>query len=148
MVRYEHDRYSLFAAQLSDGLNDLAPALGVEHGRRLVKHYDLRLHRYDSRDGDALLLAAGQKMRSVHLEFVHIDLSERLIHTLTDLRRRNAQILRSEGHVILNDVCNYLVIGVLEHHSHGAPYIQKPVLIGGIDAVYEHLALGGQKYCV
>ena len=148
MVRYEHDRYSLFAAQLRDGLDDLAPALGVEHRRRLVKHYDLGLHCDDSRDGDALFLSAGQEVRCVHLEFVHIDLPERLIHSLAYLRRCNSQILRSEGHVILNDVCDYLVIGVLEHHSHGAPDIQKPVLIGGIDAVYEHLALGGQKYCV
>ena len=90
MMRYQYDGYALFTAKLSDGVDDLTATLGVEHGGRLVEDNYLRLHGDNARYGDTLLLSAGQKVRRMEPELIHIDGLERIVHPLTNFRRFNA----------------------------------------------------------
>ena len=95
-------------------------SLRVEHGRRLVQHDYLRLHGDNTGDGDALLLPAGEEMGGVLAQLIHADLRERRVHAAAYLLRRHAEVFRREGHVVLNDVRNDLVVRVLEHHADAA----------------------------
>ena len=148
MVRDEHHGNPLFAAQARHGLDDLAPAGRVEHRGRLVEHDALRLHGDHARDGDALLLSARKQVRRVHAKFIHPHLFERRVHPPADLLRRHAEILRREGYVVLDDVGDDLVVGVLKHHAHRAAHPEKLLLVGSVDPVYQHPALRGQQNCV
>ena len=56
VVERAHDAYKPFAAA------------GVEHCGRLVQDEDFRVHRKGARDGDALLLPAGKRVRLVLLK--------------------------------------------------------------------------------
>ena len=68
-------------------------------------------------------------------ELVHVDGLECIVHPLTDLSRLNTEVFRCKGHIVLNNVCDYLIIGVLEHHAYGAAHLEQIVLIGGVNAV-------------
>lgn len=85
MVCDEHDRDALLTAELCRRVDHLAPSGRVEHGRRLVEHDALGLHGDDARDGDALLLSAGEQVRRVQAEVIHADLPEGCIHARADL---------------------------------------------------------------
>ena len=146
MVGYQNDGYALFAAQLRHGVNNLAPTLGVEHSGRLVEHYNLRLHGDNARYRNTLLLTAGQKMRCMKSEFVHIDRLERIVHSLAYLRRGHTEIFRCKGNIILNNIRNYLIVRVLEHHSYRTAYSQKIILVASVDAVYFNASLRGEQY--
>lgn len=74
-------------------------------------------------------------------ELVHIDLLQSLINAPAYLPRLDAEVFRGEGDVILDDVCDDLVIGVLKHHPNRSPDIDELVFIIGIHSVNEHRAL-------
>ena len=118
VVGDEDDRDALLAVELFDGREHLAPADGVEHGGRLVEHDALGLHRQHARDGDALLLSAGEQVRRVLDELRHADGLERVVYAISDLGARHAQILRCECDVLFDDIRHDLVVRVLEHHAH------------------------------
>ena len=61
--------------------------------------------------------------------------------------RLDAQVLRREGHVVLDDVRDNLVVRVLEHQAHRAPHLQQPVLVRGVDAVDEDAPLRSAAVC-
>ena len=138
MVRDEHDRDALLAAQALDGVNDLAPALRVEHRRRLVEHDALRAHGDHARDGDALLLPAGEQVRRVRAVFIHPHLPQRLIDAAANFIRRDAEVFRRERHVLLDHVRDDLVVRVLKHHADAAPDLQQQRLILRIHAPDVH----------
>ena len=48
---------------LAEDIEHVSDYLGVERGRDLVEEQDLRIHREGARDGDALLLPAGERGR-------------------------------------------------------------------------------------
>ena len=145
MVRDEHDRDALLAAELRGRVDDLAPAGRIEHGRRLVEHDALGLHGDDTRDGHALLLPAGEQVRRVQAKIIHADLLERGIHPRAYFLRRDAEVLGREGHVVLDDVGDDLVIGILKDHAHRGAHGQEIVLVGRVHAVDVHLAAGRQQ---
>ena len=74
-------------------------------------------------------------------ELVHIHLLERIVHAAAYLLRLDAEIFRCESNIILNDVCDDLVIGILKNHADGTADIKEPVLVGGSYSVNKHLAL-------
>ena len=145
MMRNEHDRDALLAAELGRRVDDLAPAGRVEHGRRLVKHDALGPHGDDARDGHALLLSAGEQVRRVQAKIIHADLLQGCIHPCAYFLRRDAEILGREGYVILDDVGDDLVIRILKDHAHRGAHGQKIVLVGRVHAVDIHLAAGRQQ---
>ena len=58
------DGHALIVKRAHDAHEPLAAA-GIEHCGRLVQDEDLRVHRKGTRDGDALLLPAGKRVRLV-----------------------------------------------------------------------------------
>ena len=145
MMRNEHDRDALLAAEFGGRVNDLAPAGRVEHGRRLVEHDALGLHGDDARDGDALLLPAGEQVRRVQAKVIHTDLPEGGIHPRAYFLRRDAEVLGREGHVVLDDVGDDLVIGILKDHAHRGAHGQEILFVRRVHAVDIHLAAGRQQ---
>ena len=65
VVGDEHNRHALLPVEPVDGGQHLPPPDGVQHGGGLVQHDALRLHGQHARDGDALLLSAGEQVRRV-----------------------------------------------------------------------------------
>ena len=58
-MRDDDHRHALLSEVFHD-VQHLADDLGVERGGRLVEEHDLRFHAQRTRDGDALLLPAGE----------------------------------------------------------------------------------------
>ena len=84
-------------------------------------------------------------MRGVQAVFVHADLPEGIVHALPDLFRRNPEILRRKGHVLLDDIRDDLVVGVLKNHSDGMADVKDLVLIGGGHPRDAHGARGREQ---
>ena len=145
MVGDEHYRHAGGAVELTDGLHDLRPADGVQHGGGLVQHNAAGRHSDDTGNGHPLFLSAGEQVGGVLPVLVHAHGLEGVVHPPADLRRGHPQILRGEGHVLLHHVGNDLVVRVLEYHAHGAADVQQFILVGGVDAVHVDFAAGGQQ---
>ena len=79
----------------------------------------------------------------MHAVFVHPDLLQRIIHTLTDLLAGHSQILRSKRHIVFHHIGDDLVIRILEHHPDGLPDRKELVLIGGIHTIDPHFPFRG-----
>ena len=141
MVGDENHGHAPAAAERKDSVHHLAPPLGVEHGGRLIKNDDLRLHGDDARDGHALLLSAGEQVRGVLAVLIHADKAQRGVHALADLLRFHAQVFRGEGHIVLHHVCHDLVVRVLEDHTDATAHIEDARLVGGVDPVHQHAPL-------
>jgi hypothetical protein len=60
-------------------------------------------HGEKPRNGDALLLSAGERVAGFLRIGAHLDETERLVHARADLRGRHAEVLRAEAHVLLDD---------------------------------------------
>ena len=84
-------------------------------------------------------------MRRVQAKIIHADLLEGRIHPRAYFLRRDAEVLGCEGHVVLDDVGDDLVIGILKDHAHRGAHGQKIVLVGRVHAVDIHLAAGRQQ---
>ena len=128
VVGYEHYRNAV-GSEAADNIHNIGSAARVEHGGRLIENHALRAHGEHAGYGDALLLTAGEQVRRVGAEFVHSDGSERLVHPLAYLLLRYAEIFRRKGDVLLDDVGNYLVIGILEHHAEPAADLKRQRLV-------------------
>ena len=104
MVRDEDDRDAAFAVEAHNGVQHLAPPLRIEHGSRLVEDDAARPHGDHARNGHALLLPAGQKMRRMFAVFIHANELRRLVYAAADLLRRHAEVFRRERHILLDHV--------------------------------------------
>ena len=66
-VSYTHlnddDADALFPVEPVNRIHDLAPSARIKHSGRFIQNDDIRLHRQHARDGDALLLSAGEHVR-------------------------------------------------------------------------------------
>ena len=107
----------LLPVQLMDRLDDLTPAVRVQHRCRLVQNNTPGLHRHHSGDRHSLFLSAGKLIRGLKPVRCHSDCLQALIDSRPDLVGRNAHVLRAESNVLLDDVSDDLVIRVLEYHS-------------------------------
>ena len=116
--------------------HNLRPALRIQHGCRLVEDNALWFHSYYTGNGYALLLTSGKKMGCFFLELTHIHIGKSLINSPPDFCRLDAEIFRSESHVILYNSRDQLVVGILKNHSRSLTYIPYAVVIPGIESVY------------
>ena len=100
--------------ELVHDAHDAAPATHVEQGARLVENQYARLHGKGTGDGHALLLPAGEAAGvglGVALQRHALELAP---YALTNLLGRNAQVLGAKGHILLDDGCDNLIVGILE----------------------------------
>ena len=132
-------------AQLADGAHDLCASVGVQHGGGLVQNQAVGPHGDNARNGDALLLPAGQLIRRCLALFVDACQLHGLVDAGADLRRRHTQIFRRKGDVFLHDGGNDLVVGVLEHHAHLLADIVEMLLAAGVHILHQHGAGFGQQ---
>ena len=75
----------------------------------------------------------------------HAHLLKRLVHPHPDIGGGDAQILRAEGHVLLHDGGDQLIVRVLEHHAHLLPDGQQVPFVLRIETVHQHLPLCGEQ---
>lgn len=100
----------------------------IEHGRGFVENDAVGQHGDNARDGNPLLLSAGQAVRLMAGVFLHADQRQRLVDTPANLSRGNTQVFRTKGHVLLNDGGNQLVVGILENHTNATAHLIQLVL--------------------
>ena len=139
-----HDGHAALV-QLAHDAHEPGPSAGVEHSRGLVQDEDGRIHGEHAGNGHALLLAAGKGVGLVRLEALQAHLGERPGHALAQLGVGDAEVLRAEGDVVLDEARHQLVVGVLEDE----PRIRADEVgllgVAGVAAEHVHLALVGQK---
>ena len=113
----DHDHGHAAVMQLAAHAHEtLAPAR-VQHGRGLVQDEDGGLHGQHAGDGHALLLPARQRRGLALVEALQPHVGQRVGHALAQLVGGHAQVLGAEGHVVFDEACHQLVVGVLEHHA-------------------------------
>ena len=95
-------------------------------------------HGDHARDGHALLLSAGEKVRRVTRELLHPDGGERVVDAAADLLRRYAEVLRREGDVLLHHVRDDLVIRILEYHADAAADLEQTRLVARVHPLDIH----------
>ena len=103
-------------------VGELAARGGVEVGRRLVEHQDLRLHRQHGGDRDPAALAEGQVVRRPVGEVGHADPVERVHRPgASSSAPAHAEVGRPERDVLADGRHEQLVVGVLEDDADPAP---------------------------
>ena len=100
-----------------DNIHNLLPAVGIQHGRRLIKDNALGPHGHYACYGNPLLLPSGKQMGGFLSLLIHVYSIQGFVHPLSDFTRFHSQVLRSEGYVILHDGRYQLIVGVLENHA-------------------------------
>ena len=123
-----------------DGLHHLLPAPGIKHGGGLVQDQTVGPHGDHARNGNALLLAAGQVVGRTLPVLVDARHLHRFIHAAAHLLRRHAQIFQRKGDIFLHHGGNDLVVRALEHHAHGLADIVDLVLVFGVHPFHQHSA--------
>ena len=97
--------------------HDAAASANVKHGTRLIKYEHVWVHGEGARDGDALLLAAGEARRICLGICGHRHAPQLLVDAAGDVDALDAEVLWPEGHVIGDDTRDDLVLGVLEDEA-------------------------------
>ena len=101
IVRHHADRRPALV-QLTQEPHDGLTVLRVEISGRFVREQNQRFTRNGPRDGDALLLTAGE-LRGIMLDAMrHPDALERLLHALAPLRGRHAAIRERQLDVLVD----------------------------------------------
>ena len=144
----KHHGNTLLPVQPQHSVDDLTPSRRVQHSRGLVQHDALRLHGQNTRNGDALLLPAGEQVRCVAGELLHAHRRQRIVHPPAYLRRRHTQVLRAEGYILLHHIGHDLIVRVLEHHPRPPPYLQQHSLVAGVHPLHIHSAAARQQHRV
>ena len=99
---------------------DVLGRIGVEISRRLVGEQDRRMVDQRARDGHALLLAAGERLRHLVALVIQADVVQERRHAPLDRKRRRARDAHADGDVVEHGaVLEELV--VLEHDADAAP---------------------------
>ena len=98
-------------------VHDTTTSADVEHGAGLIKHEHVWVHGEGTRDGDTLLLAAGEARRICLRVCGHRHAPELLVDASRDVGALDAEVLWAKGHVIGDDARDDLVLGVLEDEA-------------------------------
>ena len=117
----------------------------IQHSSRFIQHNALRCHRDHTRNGNTLLLSAGQKVRRMERVLAHAHLCQSLIHTVADFRSRNTEIFRTKCHILFHNICYDLVVRILENHTHIAADGNQLIFIGSIHAADPDFSATGQQ---
>ena len=117
-----HDDGAALRMQLAQQPQELAAAAGVKAGNGLVEHEDVRLHGEHAGEGNAPLLAAGERKGGdvTHGLGVEADAAYGFVNARGELRARDAEVSRAKGHVLANRAREQLALGILEHDAHAA----------------------------
>ena len=116
VVSHDDDRGLLLGADFPQQAEHVGSRLAVEFAGRLIGENQLRLLEQRSRDGDALLLAAGQVVGSMQKSVGQAKASQQLSSLLTKLIRNASRKIRHE-HVV-NGVQIAQQIEALEDEPH------------------------------
>ena len=92
-------------------------AARVEGVGRLVEQQDVWLHGDDRGDGDALLLAARERVRRPVEELLDAQVLGHVAHAAADLVLRQAELQRPEGELVEDAGAEQLHVGVLEDEA-------------------------------
>ena len=135
-VRDDHHGHSV-AGEVDHDVEHLLDHLGVEGARRLVEEHDLRLHAQGPRDGDALLLPAGE-LRGILVGLLgNADTAEKLQGDLARLVPRQLAHEPRRQHEIFNDCQVRKEVELLKHHAdlalHGGDVLHVPRELGAGD---------------
>ena len=84
-------------------------------------------------------------MRRMMAVFIHTDLLQRLVHPAADLLRRNAEILRGKGDVLLDHIGDHLIVRVLEDHAHRPADVEQEGFVLRVHAEHRDTSALGQK---
>ena len=110
-------------AEILMKLGDLEPhldaQLGIEVREWLVEQEDLRFAHDRTSDGDALALAAGQRLGLAFQKVVKAENVGSLAHTAVDFCGAGAVHFQAEGHIVIDRHMGIKRVG-LEHHGHAA----------------------------
>ena len=90
--------------QASERIGHQAAAGGVQLRGRLVEHQQAGPQRQQARDGDQLLLPAGQARRIARRKRLDAERRQRLIGAPDDVVARQAEVHRSEGDLLVDRV--------------------------------------------
>ena len=116
-VRDHDDGHAALVQLAAHAHEALAPAR-VEHGRGLVQNEDgaapWPARRRWPRAASARRRAPPSRALSKPCSPTSASAAR---HALAQLGRGHAQVLRAEGHVVFDEACHQLVVGVLEHHA-------------------------------
>ena len=126
----DHDHRYITA--LGDAREDRAygaRAVGVEVRSRLVEEQHARPEGEDPRDGEALLLAAGERGGGAVLGISEANVGERAVNSRPYLGARDAVVLEAEGDVIAGARHDELRLGVLEHQARTASDVELALLL-------------------
>lgn len=75
----------------------------------------------------------------------HAYLLQSHIHPFFDFLRRNAQVLRTEGHIFLHNGSHQLVVRILKYHAHLLADIPDMGKIGGLHTLHIDFPIRGNK---
>ena len=131
--------------QLAHNAHEPGAPARVEHGRGLVQDEDGWVHSEHPGDGHALFLAAGKRIGLVGLEALQAHLGKRPGHALAQLWVRDAEVLRAEGDVVLDEARHQLVVGVLKDQPRVGTDEVGLLRVAGVAAEHDHLAFVGQE---
>ena len=145
VVGDEDDGHPRFLPETADGLHDLGPAGGVQHGGGLVHDDAPGAHGQDSGDGHPLLLSPGEEMGGVAGKGCHAHGGQALVHPLADLRRGEAHVFAGKGHILLHHGGDDLVVGVLEDHPRRLAHVEEMGFVGGIHPAHKDFAPRGEQ---
>ena len=131
--------------QVVDGLHYLLAAPRVQHGGGLVQDQAVGPHSDHARNGDALLLAAGEVVRSALPVLVDARHLHGVVHAAAHLFGRDAEVFQRKGDIFLHHGGDDLVVRALEHHADLLADIVNFVLVLGVHPLHHHGAAFGQK---
>ena len=122
--------------------------MGIQHGGRLVQNQKLWLHGKGIGHGNALLLAARERVdvRANMVEHAHG--IERMLNATDDLFAGKPQVRGSEGNLIHNIGSHQLVVWILHHETHGLTHSHDVVsahIRGCHPPKHLHLTFSGQQ---
>ena len=135
-----HDHRHLLAGELFHDREHLGGELRIESGGRLVKEQDVRVHHQRPGNGDALLLAAGKRVRVIVFLVGKADFGKAFACAFNDLRLALARcvVLAFDSEWCADQILQHRhvreEVEVLKHHSHSGADGRR-LLFADIDAV-------------
>ena len=102
---------------------------GVEVRQRLVKEQHLHVVHQDARQGDALLLSAGQIARRVGQMGLHADCPRGLFHPLVQRRIDDTVVFQRKGDIFGNRHADELPVRVLQYGAHRAGDLEEAYVL-------------------
>ena len=122
------DGNAMLLVQFTKNLKKLAAADRVQLAGRLIQNDDFRLEGQNRGHGDLLLLPAAQGGDAAILEVGDANLLHRRLHTVGNLRLRDAEIFQPEEELILHHGGDHLGVDILKNAADHPGELLRPHL--------------------